>query len=249
MARHLFEDLPDLRVGLRHALLAGDDDLLEQVEHVAVQRTGDLEQLGAEVGQREQWHTRLSEFAHDGDAARDRVGDGEVEVVDVGLRRGRVVRVSLVDLGDDLAPRAPAVSGEVVCEEVEFGVGEQRCRRVLADGVEQCRARLPAHEHVADVEHDHVDRARLRRVTQVGEAREVAGVGAVEVVVGLPRSLSGEEGAADAHATHQEIRDVAFSFEGPFGKYDQFQLQRGLQVYTEVCSACHSLHQVSFRDL
>jgi ubiquinol-cytochrome c reductase cytochrome c1 subunit len=29
------------------------------------------------------------------------------------------------------------------------------------------------------------------------------------------------------------------SFEGPFGTLDQMQLQRGLQVYTEVCSACH----------
>ena len=38
-----------------------------------------------------------------------------------------------------------------------------------------------------------------------------------------------------------------FSFEGPFGTYDQMQLQRGLQVYTEVCSACHGLQYVPFR--
>ena len=35
--------------------------------------------------------------------------------------------------------------------------------------------------------------------------------------------------------------DVAFSFEGPFGTFDENQLQRGLQVYTEVCAACHGL--------
>jgi ubiquinol-cytochrome c reductase cytochrome c1 subunit len=35
--------------------------------------------------------------------------------------------------------------------------------------------------------------------------------------------------------------DVAFSFEGPFGKFDEHQLQRGLQVYTEVCASCHGL--------
>jgi ubiquinol-cytochrome c reductase cytochrome c1 subunit len=35
--------------------------------------------------------------------------------------------------------------------------------------------------------------------------------------------------------------DVAFSFEGPFGKFEEHQLQRGLQVFTEVCSACHGL--------
>ena len=36
---------------------------------------------------------------------------------------------------------------------------------------------------------------------------------------------------------------------GPFGKFDKRQLQRGFQVYWEVCSACHSLKLVSFRDL
>ncbi|MCB1352624.1 MAG: cytochrome c1 [Rhodobacteraceae bacterium] len=45
------------------------------------------------------------------------------------------------------------------------------------------------------------------------------------------------------------IHDYSFSFEGPFGTYDQAQLQRGLQVYTEVCSACHGLKFVAFRTL
>ena len=51
------------------------------------------------------------------------------------------------------------------------------------------------------------------------------------------------------HHFHKEPRDVAFSFEGPFGKYDRQQLQRGLQVYKEVCSSCHSLSLVAFRNL
>jgi ubiquinol-cytochrome c reductase cytochrome c1 subunit len=38
-----------------------------------------------------------------------------------------------------------------------------------------------------------------------------------------------------------ETIDVPFSFQGPFGSFDRQQLQRGLQVYTEVCSACHGL--------
>ncbi len=46
-----------------------------------------------------------------------------------------------------------------------------------------------------------------------------------------------------------EVTDYSFSFEGPFGSYDQAQLQRGLQVYTEVCSACHGLQYVPFRTL
>lgn len=46
-----------------------------------------------------------------------------------------------------------------------------------------------------------------------------------------------------------EIEDYDFSFEGPFGAFDQNQLQRGLQIYTESCAACHGLAQVSFRNL
>lgn len=40
-----------------------------------------------------------------------------------------------------------------------------------------------------------------------------------------------------------------WSFSGPFGKFDQAQLQRGLQVYKEVCAACHGLDLVSFGNL
>lgn len=46
-----------------------------------------------------------------------------------------------------------------------------------------------------------------------------------------------------------DITDYSFSFEGPFGTYDRAQLQRGLQVYTEVCAACHGLQYVPFRTL
>lgn len=59
-----------------------------------------------------------------------------------------------------------------------------------------------------------------------------------------------DEAAAPKPVTPvQVIHDVSFSFEGPFGKYDQFQLQRGLQVYTEVCSGCHGMKQVPLRTL
>ena len=53
--------------------------------------------------------------------------------------------------------------------------------------------------------------------------------------------------AQDAEEGH--VTDFSFSFEGPFGRYDQAQLQRGLQVYTEICSACHGLKFVSYREL
>ncbi len=55
--------------------------------------------------------------------------------------------------------------------------------------------------------------------------------------------------AAIANEGKSHVKDYAFSFEGPFGKFDQAQLQRGLQVYTEVCSACHGLRLVAFRTL
>ncbi len=55
-------------------------------------------------------------------------------------------------------------------------------------------------------------------------------------------------GAAFA-AEEQIIEDVSFSYEGPFGTYDRLQLQRGFQVYQEVCSACHGLQYLSFREL
>ncbi len=52
-----------------------------------------------------------------------------------------------------------------------------------------------------------------------------------------------------AAGAERNTTDFAFSFEGPFGSYDRAQLQRGLQVYTEVCAACHGLELVAFRTL
>ncbi len=51
------------------------------------------------------------------------------------------------------------------------------------------------------------------------------------------------------HAFHEHAKHVSFASDGPLGKFDRAQLQRGFQVYKEVCAACHSLRQVSFRDL
>ncbi len=40
-----------------------------------------------------------------------------------------------------------------------------------------------------------------------------------------------------------------WSFKGIFGKFDRASLQRGYQVYTEVCAACHSMKYLSYRNL
>jgi len=59
-------------------------------------------------------------------------------------------------------------------------------------------------------------------------------------------------GHDEANPTHFPIHrpaEMDWSFGGPFGRYDKAQLQRGLKVYKEVCSACHGLRLVSFRTL
>ena len=56
-------------------------------------------------------------------------------------------------------------------------------------------------------------------------------------------------GGALAAGGEAHVEDFDFSFEGPFGSYDQNQLQRGLKIYTEVCSACHGLRYVPLRTL
>jgi ubiquinol-cytochrome c reductase cytochrome c1 subunit len=66
----------------------------------------------------------------------------------------------------------------------------------------------------------------------------------LSAAVALGLSATAVTAAGDAH-----IEDFDFSFEGPFGSYDQMQLQRGLQIYTEVCAACHGLKYVAIRTL
>ena len=73
----------------------------------------------------------------------------------------------------------------------------------------------------------------------------------------LTRILAGLSGALVlafagptlAASTQLEPKNVHWSFEGPFGHYDQEQLQRGYKVYHEVCSSCHSMNFVAFRNL
>jgi cytochrome c1 len=54
---------------------------------------------------------------------------------------------------------------------------------------------------------------------------------------------------ADGPADPLPPRTVKWSFAGPFGTYDRGALQRGFQVYKEVCAACHGLSLVAFHDL
>jgi ubiquinol-cytochrome c reductase cytochrome c1 subunit len=57
--------------------------------------------------------------------------------------------------------------------------------------------------------------------------------------------------ASQAVATedHKPFKKVDWSFEGVFGNFDRQAIQRGFKVYKEVCSVCHSLKRVAFRNL
>ena len=67
----------------------------------------------------------------------------------------------------------------------------------------------------------------------------------LSVAVALSLSTTG----AFASGAEAHVEDFAFPFEGPFGSYDQNQLQRGLKIFTEVCSACHGLEHVRIGTL
>ena len=66
---------------------------------------------------------------------------------------------------------------------------------------------------------------------------------------GLKTYLQNPPAPLAAEEFHLEPKALHLSSDGPLGKFDKAQLQRGFQVYAEVCSACHSMNLVSFRDL
>jgi ubiquinol-cytochrome c reductase cytochrome c1 subunit len=67
------------------------------------------------------------------------------------------------------------------------------------------------------------------------------------LIAGLGLGLSFGAAAAEEGAT--PAKGISFSFEGPFGTFDRAQLQRGYKVYKEVCSSCHAMNLVAFRNL
>ncbi len=59
----------------------------------------------------------------------------------------------------------------------------------------------------------------------------------------------GASGARAAEEGMPPLPHVNWSFGGPFGTYDRGSAQRGFQVYNEVCSSCHSMKLMSYRNL
>jgi ubiquinol-cytochrome c reductase cytochrome b/c1 subunit len=60
---------------------------------------------------------------------------------------------------------------------------------------------------------------------------------------------AGSAPSARAEGNQENPPSLSWSFAGPFGKFDRGQLQRGYKVYKEVCSTCHSMSLMHFRNL
>ena len=134
--------------------------------------------------------------------------------------------------------------------------------RLQAAGGHLCRAL--AHLHVlllrlfpdrpAAARHLREDQAAAEFDFGIGSGRQ-----GVRMVMNIQRSifalvLAGSLTAMAWPASAQIAEQVPpprlkWSFAGPFGKYDEGQLQRGFKIYKEVCANCHSLDMVSFRNL
>lgn len=74
------------------------------------------------------------------------------------------------------------------------------------------------------------------------KALSIAAASAALAVL-TPAAFASEDG----HGTH--IERQAWSFGGLKGQFDKAQLQRGFQVYQQVCAACHGMKRLAFRNL
>lgn len=74
--------------------------------------------------------------------------------------------------------------------------------------------------------------------------RTVLFAAAVTLLFGFAPTNSVQAAGGDVELVHQD-----WSFDGVFGRFDRQQLQRGFQVYREVCASCHGLDYIAFRNL
>ena len=76
-----------------------------------------------------------------------------------------------------------------------------------------------------------------------------AGILLIALFSGVSEYFSNPPAPLASAEFHREAKELRLPSDGPLGRFDEAQLQRGFQVYSEVCSACHSLSEVAFRDL
>jgi len=95
---------------------------------------------------------------------------------------------------------------------------------------------------------------RLRRAALAAVKTSVVGFASIAVIAfAMTTGWSAEEGDhGEGETPHYPLLLPpleSWTFAGFFGRFDHIQLQRGFQVYREVCSACHGLKYVAFRTL
>lgn len=80
-------------------------------------------------------------------------------------------------------------------------------------------------------------------------SRFVLKLATIAIVSGGALFVGANFQTADAAGGGAEIEKQHWHFSGPFGTYDKAALQRGYKVYRNVCSACHSMDRIRFRNL
>ena len=85
--------------------------------------------------------------------------------------------------------------------------------------------------------------------TMMARGMRVAALAAAMATGVALAPASAQEAGGLPHYPLEHPKHVSWSFAGPFGHWDIGQLQRGLKIYKEVCSACHSMKLVPFRAL
>jgi ubiquinol-cytochrome c reductase cytochrome c1 subunit len=76
-----------------------------------------------------------------------------------------------------------------------------------------------------------------------------AGVLLISLFVNVSDYFASPPEETAEHEFHRHPKALHLASDGPFGRFDLQQLQRGFQVYKEVCAACHGLNLVAFRNL
>jgi len=76
-----------------------------------------------------------------------------------------------------------------------------------------------------------------------------AGVLLISLIAGVSETIASPAEATAEEEFQRHPKHLTLASDGPLGKFDRQQLQRGFQVYKEVCAACHGLSLVAFRDL
>jgi ubiquinol-cytochrome c reductase cytochrome c1 subunit len=77
----------------------------------------------------------------------------------------------------------------------------------------------------------------------------LAGPIALALLAMIVSPAIGQEAQQPTHFPIKAPEQLRWSFAGPFGRFDPAQLQRGFLIYREVCSNCHSMKLVAFRNL